>query len=146
MGGRSVPPVNLPTATSAVTLTVATRRFLADGGFGPNTRRTYAFPLAALADAVGPDTGVAAITRAQVADLLATRWGGADVSAATHNRHRSTLRSFFDWCAAQGWLEGNPAAQTPMRVTAPDARPRTPGPVSVQAAGAAGGDGLDDAG
>ena len=125
----------MPIATGAVSVEEASGRFLADSGFAPNTRRTYAFPLAALAQAVGSNTDVAAVTAAQIADLLTTRWGGPNIAASTFNRYRSTLRSFFDWCAERGWVGSNPVADTSMRANDPGRWARPTGRRTGQASG-----------
>lgn len=57
-------------AVDCVTLADASRRFLRRDAFEPTTRDAYGRTLAALADVVGADTDVAAVTTEQLEDEL----------------------------------------------------------------------------
>src|SRR3954454_5884563 len=85
-------------AAGSMTLADATRRFLRRDAFEPTTRDAYGRTLTALADVVGSEVDVAAVTTEQLEDDLLERW--ADAAATTYNRHRSALLSFFGWCAS----------------------------------------------
>lgn len=91
-----------------MTLADASRRFLRRDAFEPTTRDAYGRTLAALADVVGADTDVAAVTTEQLEDELLERW--ADAAATTYNRHRAALLSFFGWCVERGYTSADPAA------------------------------------
>ncbi|MGY1738374.1 tyrosine-type recombinase/integrase [Geodermatophilus sp. SYSU D00684] len=95
-------------AASPATLAEASRRFLRRDAFEPTTRDAYGRTLTALADVVGADTDVAAVTTEQLEDELLARW--ANAAATTYNRHRAALLSFFGWCLDRGYLAANPAA------------------------------------
>ena len=95
-------------AGGTTTLAEASRRFLRRDAFEPTTRDAYGRTLAALADVVGADTDVAAVTTEQLEDELLERW--ADAAATTYNRHRAALLSFFGWCVERGYTAVNPAA------------------------------------
>src|SRR3954464_4392094 len=78
----SVP--RLHRATGPMTLAEASRRFLRRDAFEPTTRDAYGRTLAALADVLGADAHVAAVTTEQLEDDLLERW--ADAAATTYNR------------------------------------------------------------
>jgi integrase len=103
---------HLPRTTAAPTLTEATRRFLRRDAFEPSTRSTYSATLDLLADRVGKQTPVDAITNRQVEDLL-DRW--QEKAATTYNRHRAAMLSFFGWCAERQWVVTNPVMLTEPR-------------------------------
>jgi len=95
-------------AAGPTTLAEASRRFLRRDAFESTTRDAYGRTLAALADVLGADADLAAVTTEQLEDGLLERWSEAAVT--TYNRHRAALLSFFGCCVERGYLAANPAA------------------------------------
>src|SRR3954452_14270217 len=95
-------------AAGPTTLAEASRRFLRRDAFESTTRDAYGRTLAALADVLGADADLAAVTTEQLEDGLLERW--SEAAATTYNRHRAALLSFFGCCVERGYLAANPAA------------------------------------
>jgi site-specific recombinase XerD len=95
-----------------VTLGEAIDAFLAERDLAESSRRKYRATLETLADELGVNAPLTDVGARQLVAFLA-RW--EDASAATWNRHRATVRSFFAYCARQRWILDNPSEATERR-------------------------------
>ncbi len=82
-------------AVSGPTLGPAVERFLAREDLSAASRRSYGQTLHRLVRALGDVRPLSSLDAEGLGSVLTTTWGAA--SAATWNRHRSTLRSFAAW-------------------------------------------------
>lgn len=83
----------------------------------PFTNRSYAAILTRLADHLGSERDIHAIT---YADLLTYLGGFKDIKPSTLARYTAVIRNFFRWCNEQGFLEHSPAAGLRVRFPAKD--------------------------
>lgn len=90
----------------AVTIEMASYRFLAERDLAPTSQRVYAQTLSKLAEAVGPDTPIMLTTGHMIREHLDQRY--ATATPATFNRQIATLRSFFAWASRQRLVVEDP--------------------------------------
>lgn len=99
----------LETGTAVPTLGQACEAFLA-GIANPNTARSYATALGALADWLGAHQPLSVLEGERIPDRAASwftaTWGTA--APATFNARLNALAAAENWWREQGWLNGDP--------------------------------------
>lgn len=109
-------------ARRALAFGEAADAFLSARDLRPRSRAVYATTLSRLSREVGPLTSPGEVTGEDLAGFLTRHYG--DGAPSTWNLNRAALRSFFAFCARQGWIEHDPSASVERRVvrTNPDTR------------------------
>ena len=105
--------VALDPASERVQLLDAVSGYFADGDLAATTIRVYERTLEALVEDFGGDAPVAAVTRADLDRFLKDRYG--QLAAATFNRNRATIGSFFGWCEEVEVIVRSPARKLKRR-------------------------------
>ena len=104
--------VALDPASGPVQLLDAVNDYFADGDLAATTIRVYERTLEALVEDFGGDAVIAEITRADDR-FLKGRYG--QLAAATFNRNRATIGSFFGWCEEVAVIVRSPARRLKRR-------------------------------
>src|SRR5690625_711240 len=111
----------LETGTAVPTLGHACEAFLAATA-NPNTTRSYATALGALADWLGAHQPLSVLEGERIPDRAAAwftaTWGPA--APATFNARLNALAAASNWWREQGWLNGNPLIRIRRRQRTPD--------------------------
>lgn len=95
-------------ATTAPTVAEAVERFFDDRDLKLNTRRAYRQAYDLLAEDVGGEASVGALTAERLRALLEAEWG--ESAPATFNARRTALRSLATYCRRRGWIDHDPVA------------------------------------
>jgi integrase len=95
--------------TGGITIDRAVKAFLADHDehSAPNTIKKYGLLMKKL-QAFSVERGYVGVARWTPLDVREFR-SSWNISVASAAKHMSTLRSFFEFCVVNGWLDGNPA-------------------------------------
>jgi len=113
--------LRLETGTAVPTLGQACEAFLA-GLANPNTARSYATALGALADWLGAHRPLSVLEGERVPDRAASwftaTWGPA--APATFNARLNALSAAANFWREQGWLSGDPLVRIRRRARTPD--------------------------
>ena len=88
------------------TVEAAARRFLSERDLAPTTKRVYGLTLNSLAQEVGAETPLVAVTHQVLVGHLGSRYG--QVTPSTYNRVVATLQSFFGWSVRRRLLTEDP--------------------------------------
>lgn len=116
----TAPPAPEPTIATEVTVDRAVRAFLEEHSRqAMNTRRKYKYLLGKLLR-YSKEKGYVGIKRWEPADVREFR-NSWDISTKSAGNDITTIRSFFEFCLSNEWIDRNPARM----VKAPPARTRS---------------------